>query len=657
MSTNIFDRNFVFFNILPYSPGAEKILAADVIDYYKQTGNDIGLYCMTLHPEGFPAMKKAQAMLKSYQLLKAELEGSGVKLGVLLQATLGHWPRVDKNEEQWTRSSNIDGKNTRFCILDPNFRQYLFDVAAMFAKEKPVFMLGDDDIRSFSLAAPECFCELHTAKFNEMTGNNFTPDEYRQAVKESKVGDKNFTAWETLRQSIAMDTVKLLRAGIDSVDPTIPAGTSMPGWKIRYCQGLSKVMAAPNQPCVMRIANAFYFENSAKKFPSVMVEAMALTDYHKDAIPFLLDESDSCPHHLYSKSSKGMHTKLYASMFIGLRGAKLWYVNTRKAGFPVHKNYTKVLGKYQHSYQVLTGEIPKTRMTGIVVPASKYFPKWHSGHPDVAREYFTEEPTIGSKYLGHSGIPFQCTFDLDRDEVYALAGERNVSRFTDDDLKKMLSGKLYVDGPAAAALCERGFEKYLGVRAEMVDFRYNRETNLATQCHYGISKSAGVPKLTLLDDKAEVMTELGYGAYSGADIEPVAPGTVFYRNELGGYVCTSAFHQDVGYALFHEARNRWYIEIFDKLNGSMLPVICTEQQEIMTMTREYTDGSQLLYITNLNFDELDTVKLRFAKIPSAILRLTPEGKWEKTPFTVEGNDITLQWYMGCYDVAVFKIEY
>ena len=153
------------------------------------------------------------------------------------------------------------------------------------------------------------------------------------------------------------------------------------------------------------------------------------------------------------------------------------------------------------------------------------------------------------------------------------------------------------------------------------------------------------------------MTELGYGAYAGADIEPVAPGTLFYRNELGGYVCTSAFHQDVGYALFHEARNNWYIDIFDKLNGGMLPVLCTEQQEIMSMTREYDDGSQLLYITNLNFDELDSVKLRFARVPAAILRLTPEGTWEKTPFTAAGNDVTLQWYMGCYDVAVFKIEY
>ena len=63
MSSDIFERNFLFFNVLPFSPGKEKELAADAVDYMKQTGNDLVLYCMTLHPQGFPAMKKAEALL------------------------------------------------------------------------------------------------------------------------------------------------------------------------------------------------------------------------------------------------------------------------------------------------------------------------------------------------------------------------------------------------------------------------------------------------------------------------------------------------------------------------------------------------------------------------------------------------------------------
>ena len=200
MSDFFSDRNFFFFNIVPYSPGKEETLAADIIDYFEKTKNDTVLYCLSLHPEGFPAMEKAVQMAESCRKLKGLLEGTGVRLGVLIQSILGHWPRVDKENEPWTRSVIIDGRESRFCILDPGFRKYIFDVTAMVAKVKPVFILGDDDIRSFSLGKPECFCERHTAEFNAMTGLNFTPEEYREAVQKSTPGDKIFKTKDLSKQ-------------------------------------------------------------------------------------------------------------------------------------------------------------------------------------------------------------------------------------------------------------------------------------------------------------------------------------------------------------------------------------------------------------------------------------------------------------------------
>jgi hypothetical protein len=44
-----------FYNIFPYSPGEEELLAQEAIEYVERTGNEIILYCMTLHPQNFPA--------------------------------------------------------------------------------------------------------------------------------------------------------------------------------------------------------------------------------------------------------------------------------------------------------------------------------------------------------------------------------------------------------------------------------------------------------------------------------------------------------------------------------------------------------------------------------------------------------------------------
>ena len=87
------EHKFRFFNIAPFSPGNEALLAQDMIEYQQRTGNDVVLYSLSFHPEGFPARRKSMALVDSYRKLKAELEGSPVRLGVLLQSVLGHWIR------------------------------------------------------------------------------------------------------------------------------------------------------------------------------------------------------------------------------------------------------------------------------------------------------------------------------------------------------------------------------------------------------------------------------------------------------------------------------------------------------------------------------------------------------------------------------------
>ena len=381
---------------------------------------------------------------------------------------------------------------------------------------------------------------------------------------------------------------------------------------------------------------------------------MALRSAHPD-IPIVLDESDTFPHTLYSRSSKSMHAKLCAGIFSGLRGAKLWLVNMKKLNRPVHKNYTKILGKYNKFYQTLTAEVQKSRFTGVVIPASHNFPKWHSADSGTFENYLPE-PVLSTTTFGLLGIPFYCDFDLENKEnVYALAGAKAVSRFTDEELKKLLSGKLLVDGPAAAALCERGFSELLGVKAELVDFRYNGERSVSGQ-PFTCSKSPGVPRFTLLDEKAEVTTSLCYTPFVGAAPEPAAPGTVFYHNAAGGSICCTAFHQEVPYAQNNEPRKEWYIEILDKLNGQKIPAVCQDLQDITALTRRCADGSLLLLVCSLNFDELDEIKIRFAQRPAELSRLTPEGVWEPCKFRIEDENVFIDSRMVCYDLEIFKVK-
>ena len=106
----------------------------------------------------------------------------------------------------------------------------------------------------------------------------------------------------------------------------------------------------------------------------------------------------------------------------------------------------------------------------------------------------------------------------------------------------------------------------------------------------------------------------------------------------------------------NEPRKEWYIEIFDKLNGGKLPAVCQDLQDITALTRRCNDGTLLLLVCSLNFDELEELKIRCAQTPAKVCRLTCEGLWEECDFEVENDTVYIRRPMGCYDLEVFKLK-
>ena len=640
---------FRFYNIVPCNIGREKLQAQDVIELEARTGIDIALYSLTLHPEGFPARKKADMLIDSYRKFSRALKGSKVKPGVLIQSILGHWPRVDKNEEKWTRTIDLDGNTPRFCPLDENYRKYIFETVAALAKEKPCFILGDDDIRAFSPKA-ECFCELHTAEFNRRTGNHFTPEQYRLAVRESKVGDPIFTAYEKLRQDTVNGVCRLIREAIDSVDPSIPAGTCMPGWEKRFNGFAAKAIAGKNQPPVMRIASGKYMEQTALDLGINHLAAMSRRLFWHD-IPVVLDEADTCPHTLYSKAARSVHAKLCSAIFAGLNGAKLWCVNTHKGDFPVNRKYTLQQEKYRNFYAVLAETLHDAAPEGIIIPAHDRFLRWHPA--DTSESFLTPENWV-NKMLGVYGIPFRCSFDLTENGIYAIAGETAIERFSDDQLRQLMTRKVLLDGPAAVALTRRGFARELGVKAEYRDFAFNREISADGKTFYPISKTPKIPFLTKPASGAEVLTYLGYAPGASVPAEKVCPGAVLYRNRLGGTICTTAFQFDFIFSWMYDRRKIWLETVLDKLNGKKLPYVAAEFQPVMMLQRKLRSGEDVLGIFNLGFDPMETVSVRCARKPAKAEILQPNGRWKELTFRWNKGIMELPVRLECYEPAVIR---
>lgn len=645
---------FTVLNIVPCRPGQERETAADAVAFARATGNRVALYSLTLHPEGRPAVRKLETLLASYRAFAAALEGSDVRPGILIQAVIGHWPRTDKDIEPWTRTVNIRGETVRFCPLDPDFRAYIRAVAEGVAREKPCFILSDDDVRAYSHQA-ECFCPLHTAEFSKRMGRAYTAEEYRAAVRDAKPGDKALAVFYALQKEMVLDVAAQLRAGIDAVDPAIPSGVCSATTAVRYVGEEAKAMAGPRHVPIFRINNALYMENSPKALTSSLKHTMAAVAMYPD-VPYILDESDTCPHNLWSKASVGVHAKLVVGILAGLKGSKLWYCGMHKYGWPVHENFTRVFAKHRGFYDALVRETADSRTYGLREPVLSDTSDWHpkSRATSYSRPY--ESYTWTDGFAGVMGVPFAMEADLAAPGVWALSGRRQVERLSDAELRQILSHRVLVDAAAAAALDRRGLSSLTGVRTDDQTPLFNGEVSADGRQTYAYSHET-VPHL-LPDPKARVLSYLTYSPFSGVAGERVSPASTVFENALGGRVIVSTFNPAIDvFCRFNEPRKVQFEQFLAELNGEPLKAVVGNLQDVLAVAREKADGSLLLVVVNLNYDAIDTLELTVAKAPVRVEAMADDGSWQALDFRCEGRTLKLRRPLACYEAAVFRLSY
>lgn len=644
-------------DIVPFSNGHEDVAARDMVEYAERTGNTIALYSLTLHPESVPASAKVDVAVESYRRFAKALEGSSVRPGILLQAILGHWPRTDKDIEPWQRTVNIDGVPVRFCPLDPRYRAYIRETAEKLASCHPCLILSDDDVRSFSPKA-ECFCPLHTAEFNRRAGTSFSPDAFRDFIRKQPQSSREQDIFSDLQRETILGVCQLIREGISAVDPSIPAGVCQPGWiwEMARVPHYARAIAAPGQTPFLRLANGQYTENSPKwdLHPNVLATSTSMIE--AGAGVFLLDESDTWPHNPWAKSAAAFHAKLVTSAFLGLKGAKLWFVNCHKQGYPVSRNYTDILAVHRGYYDALARMSSQSSPCGVLIPCHKGFP-FHSVFSPARTMPYDDNGWVQSVF-GVFGIPFRPTYDYSEGGIYAVAGDKAVARFTDEELRQLLSRRILIDGDAAVALVKRGFGDLIGVSASEAKPQYTGERDEATGNDMVFPMSSQAPIFETRPG-TRTLSSLVWRAYSGAsDFTRAAPGATLCTNALGGTVLVTAYHMHMGAPYRHsESRKAWLERRLADLNGGKpLDNVGGNQQNALCIMRKAEDGADLVLYTNLNFDPVRSVRLSRLRKPVEVEMLTMNGVWAKTASKWFDGWLEIPAALPCYGERVFRIR-
>ena len=598
---------------------------ADIRMLQKDCGITDVAFMMPLCPnEKAPSMSRAESFRDKFIKMRSLLEGSGLRVGILIQSTLGHG---GSNSSPFTHSVNAKGDTTgSLCPFDPGLREHLRKAVAIVAATKPDFFILDDDFRLANWSAPGCFCPLHLAAFEKASGQSLDREALLKAIEaKTPEGEKLKSQWENVRRESLAGLAKAMRTSIDETNPNAEAGFCVcdaGGMELQFAKDIESAIAGKG-PQWVRINNACYLVQDPRSILSRLYWTGAQMDRLRD-MPEILGESDSCPQNRFSTPARILDAQIVFSIMSGCTGLKLWISKldsfAPEAGAAYRSVMKKRIGAYQALRSLTAGM--KSRVPSVPLPSdTSSIPA--AGNP-------IRDGNWATAALGHLGIPCRVGFN-DLSSAFMLTGPET-ALFSDDEIKGFLSKSLLLDGSAALALSKRGFSEFMGVEASKPEGWRGGHDKFNDDPLNGGSKGSGsgsgnAPKLTPLPGaKVRELASMG-----GKDSS--SPSVTLFENSLGGRVAIVASTlESSGFftPIVNINRRDQLFGIMDWLNKSPVPAVSADLS-VFAMHGEIdpaNGGGELLAVFVLSVDPLDSLKLHWSgSLPKSIEKLNDDGSF------------------------------
>ena len=630
-------------SVMPIFEETLEDTARDAIDQGEQTVID-GIACsFAVHPEGGdPAVDKASVYAGRFARLMPKIRrGSSVRVGILMQATMGHGGEPGLRTP-WQLAVHADGKvDYRFCPLDPRFLDYIARTSRTFSDVKPDFFMVDDDTR-LVWGHPGCFCPLHLAEFAKRTGRTWTREE---VVAKLDAGDRDVTAaWLKLKTESLAEFFRTIRRNYDPSVPGILCTVSS-SEHIRNAREFAKILAAPGQVPVLRGNGAPYHGNETESISSSRSFYAAQKALVGDDVVYL-QEADTCPHTRWATTSTRLVNYMVMLALEGVKGAKIWISRSSPDEHRSRAAYRKAFRAHRGIMEWAAKV--DLRQKGFVIPR---IPLQTQG---ASTDHW------GHRYFSRIGIPYRIG-RAEPGEVVALGGGTG-DLLSDAELQDILSGLVLLDGTAAIRLANRGFAADIGVEAKPWTGKTIQRELFADGRISSRALIAGSADLSARADGAEIRSRLYNRPRLGADFDYVAPGSVLFANARGGRVFTFAqaltafrplYYASAMYSeTFRDEVVKAGVELCGTIPGDAYYL---GDEPMMIETGVTGEGESVFVMDNLELDEDDAPEIRFARPPSVIERLQEDGTWKAVSFRCGADGVcTLDTLVRTQIPAIFR---
>ncbi len=514
----------------------------------------------------------------------------------------------------------------------------------------------DDDFRLFARSYHGCACPLHMAEISRRFGKKITREELRERAEiDNEENRKLIQIFYDTQIDSLLGAAKAMREGIDAVNPTLQASFCN---CCDTCEGageIAKILAGKGNPVILRVNNGKYCTPGARGIAdSIARAAIQKTILAKD-VDIFLAETDTCPQNRYSTSAASLHTHFICSILEGAAGAKHWITRLAAHELKSGEAYRKKLSKYSGMYYELSKILPNIEWFGARIPLSH---KPWIPHPPLSQfEQASSENAFASCVLERLGIPMYFS-DKSGGAVF-IDGKRD-EFFSNEEIKEMLSGTVFLAAESAKSLIERGFGEYLGVNIREVnenDPKASGEIIGTTNQNTSVQMQR---KILTAASEDTVEKSVVYTRPDGKTRVPLHPGVTSYKNTLGGIVnvfCGTPLARFVYFEAFsflNESRKAQLVELM-KESGN-LPIYYPDDAEVY-MKAGYIDEKIFCAFVNIGLDNLDEITLVSEKAVTKISRIKEDGKMEECNFVVgEDEKIHIDLSAAILDPVLLIIE-
>lgn len=617
------------------------------------------LFSMTLTPEGDPIIiDKAAMYCDVYKKYKAKLDAKGLPSGVLIQASIGHGSRkLDRPSPLPKYIALVSGSEREICCpYGEGFREYIKKAAATIASAHPVHIMLDDDFRLMARDQRGCACPMHMKRFNELSGENFTREQlYAAMQKEDAAAAKYKEIFIKTQIESLIECAKEIRAGIDSVDPTLPGSFCLCGNSAEGAYEIASIMAGKGNPVTIRVNNGNYFATDYRAFTHIMYRAASQIKALSKKPDIILAETDTFPQNRYSTSAAALHAHYVFTILEGTSGAKQWITRlcTDVSAYEPKSGeaYRRKLAKYSKFYESLIELNRDLTWVGCKIPVS----------PRPAYVLTPADAEASSKgwhcrVLDRFGVPMH--FSSEGEGVYFFDSYAD-KYFTDEEMLDILSGKVVLDAKAAESIIARGFGKYIGVELKA---REVGAPNASGEIMYptGLCRSQYlVREMIPVAEDIKVYSNV-YHLREGKYKDIMFPGVTSYKNELGGTVVVFSGESSFGYhvlsplGFYSESRKNQIVQILSDLES--LPVYYPDDAEVLMKAANMRDGGLMCAILDMSLDPIENFPLVIRRDVSEIKRLTPDGTYENVSFTRDGDLYTLDLTASVFDPVILVMH-